>query len=64
MVRVPAMSTLMVGAHDAECADPHAGIFQSPSYLGHNRAPQYICDQIGWGEFRLAYVLEDCGMFS
>lgn len=64
MVRVSAMSALMIAAHDAECADPHDWIFQSPSYLGYNLAPQYICDQLGWGEFRLAYILEDYGMFS
>ena len=58
------MSALMIEAHDAECADPHDGIFQSPYYLGHNRAPQYICDQIGWGEFLLEAVLEGYGVFS
>lgn len=64
MVWVPTMSAVMTAAHDSECADPHDGIFQSPSYLGYNRAPQYICDQIGWGEFRLEYFLDDSIIFS
>lgn len=31
-------------------------IYQSPRYLGESAAPQYICDQIGWGGFRDDYI--------
>lgn len=42
--------------------------YQTPEYLlgyGMFTGPniQYICDQIGWGEFRLEYVLEDFPVF-
>ena len=33
--------------------------FQSPYALGNDCAPQYICDQIGWGEFQDDWVEYD-----
>lgn len=40
--------------------------YQTPDYIiGRITGPniQYICDQIGWGEFRLEYVLEEFPVF-
>lgn len=39
----------------AVICDPTA-IFQSPAYYGVGTV-EYICDQIGWGGFRLDFLL-------
>lgn len=35
-----------------------SGIFLSPAHL-YGVGAQYICDQIGWGGFRLCYTMDD-----
>ena len=49
-----------------EMMDVGMADYQTPEYLfGYYTGPniQYICDQIGWGEFRLEHVLEEFPVF-
>lgn len=42
--------------------------FQSPHYINgglkYDRCVRYICDQIGWGEFRSDYFTDSTPLFT